>query len=237
MMLMTMKPQTHVSLKAAALISGLCLLLMVIAAPIAEMHAYPKLIVRGNVADTIMNLSANRGLFNLTVFCYLLTFVLDIIVAWSLYVYLKPINPELSLLTALFRFVYTIIASVALLNLVSAYRTVYVSTVFPLDGLNKNLQVAQYLNAFKSQWYFGLVFFSLHLALLGVLVIKSFYVPKILGILLIITGIGYSLTTFKPFFFPDTNIDFASFTFYGEIIFMLWLLIKGWRTNNPYRSS
>jgi hypothetical protein len=229
---MTTKETNQISLKTAALISGLCLLLMVIAAPIAEMYAYPKLITRGSLSDTISHLSNNRELFNLTILGYLLTFILDIVVAWSLYVYLKPVNPDVSLLTALFRIVYTIIALVALLNLVSVYRIVYGSTVFIIDGHDKDLQIAHYLNAFKAQWYFGLVFFSLHLALLGILVIKSSYVPKLLGVLLIITGIGYSLTTFKPFLFPNTNIDFASFTFYGEIIFMLWLLIKGWRVKD-----
>jgi hypothetical protein len=74
-----------------------------------------------------------------------------------------------------------------------------------------------------------LLFFSLHLMVLGYLVIKSTYVPKLIGVLLIITGVGYSLTTLKPFLFSKTNIDFASFTFYGELIFMLWLLIRGRR--------
>jgi len=227
--LMTKNHAKLISLKTAALISGSCLLLMVIAAPIAEMYAYPKLVNRGSLSDTIIHLSNNRGLFNLVILGYLLTFILDIVVSWSLYVYLKPVNRDVSLLTALFRIVYSIIALVALLNLVSVYRIVYGSTVFVFDGHDKDLQIAHYVNAFKSQWYFGLVFFSLHLVLLGILVIKSSYVPKLLGVLLIITGIGYSLTTFKPFLFPNTNIDFASFTFYGEIIFMLWLLIKGWR--------
>lgn len=222
----------RVSLKTAALVSGICLLLMVIAAPIAEIYAYPKLIVRGSISDTFVNLSTHKGLFITCIFGYLITFILDIVVSWSLYIFLKPVNAEVSILAALFRIVYTIVALAALLNLVSVYRIVFNSTVFVLDNQSNQLQVAQYLNAFKSQWYFGLLFFSLHLLILGFLVIKSSYVPKILGILLIITGIGYSLTTFKPFLYPNTNIDFASFTFYGEIVFMFWLLIKGWKVQH-----
>jgi uncharacterized membrane protein YuzA (DUF378 family) len=234
---MTAIQPNHVSLKTAALISGLCLLMMVIAAPIAEMYAYPKLVVRGNIDDTIINLSTHRELFTTTILCYLTTFVLDIVVAWSLYVFLKPVNAEVSLLAALFRIIYTIVGLVALLNLVSVYRMVYNSTAFTLETQSTNLQVAHYLNAFKSQWYFGLIFFSLHLILLGILVIRSLYVPTIFGILLIITGVGYSLTTFKPFLFPNMNIDFASYTFYGEIVFMFWLLIKGWRVQRVNENS
>ena len=50
---------------------------------------------------------------------------------------------------------------------------------------------------------------------------------EILGVLLIIAGLGYLLTSLKPFLFPDINLDFAEYTFYGELIFMLWLLIRG----------
>jgi hypothetical protein len=219
----------RVSLKTAALISGISLLIMVVAAPIAEIYAYPKLIVRSSLSDTVTNLSTHKSLFTICIFGYLVTFILDIIVAWSLYVFLKRANAEVSLLAALFRIVYTIVGLVALLNLVSVYRIVYSSTVFTLDNQSNHLQVAHYLNAFKSQWYFGLVFFSLHLITLGFLIMKCSYVPWLLGILLIITGLGYSLTTFKPFLFPNTKIDFSSFTFYGEIIFIFWLLIKCWR--------
>jgi len=226
---MTVPYTNSVSLKTAALISGLCLLIMVVAAPIAEMYAYPKLIVRGSVTDTVTNLITHRGLFTICILCYLITFIFDIVVAWSLYVLLKPVNAEVSLLAALFRIVYTMLALVALLNLVTCYRIVYSSTVFALDNQSANQQVVHYLNAFKSQWYFGLVFFSLHLIVLGFLIIRASYIPKLLGVLLIITGLGYSLTTFKPFLFPNTNIDFASYTFYGEIVFMFWLLEKGWK--------
>jgi hypothetical protein len=226
---MTVTQSNQVSLKTAALISGFGLLIMIVAAPIAEMYAYPKLIVRGSLSETVETLSNHRNLFTTCILGYLVTFILDFVVAWSLYVLLKPVNAEVSLLTALFRIVYTVVSFVALLNLVSVYRIVYASTVFTLDNQSTQMQVANYLNAFKSQWYFGLVFFSLHLILLGFLVIKSSYIPKVFGVLLIITGLGYSLTTFKPFLFPNTNIDFAVYTFYGEIIFMFWLLIKGWK--------
>ncbi len=51
--------------------------------------------------------------------------------------------------------------------------------------------------------------------------------------MLIITGLGYLLTTLKPYLFSHVNLDIAGFTFYGELIFMLWLLIKGSRIAEP----
>jgi hypothetical protein len=220
---------SNTSLRTAALRAGFALLVMVIAAPFVELFAYPKLVVSDNVEKTIKNITDNKGLFVYVIFGYLLTFVCDIVVAWALYILLKPVNKQLSFLTALFRWVYTIIALIALLNLVTVFRILNTSDYSTLFQSNEvNTLIMFLLKSFKSSWYFGFVFFSIHLILLGYLVIKSNYVPGILGILLIITGLGYLLTTIKPYLFSNVNIDFARYTFYRELVFMLWLLIKGW---------
>lgn len=215
-------------LRMAALIAGIGLLIMVVAAPFAELFVYPKLVVPGDAAETVNNIIANKTLFTSAIFGYLITFICDVLVTWALYVLLKPVNENLSLLTAWFRLVYTVIALVALLNLVTVLQLLNTSdtlTLFPPDQLNTQVMLA--INAFRSQWYFGLLFFGIHLGLLGYLVFRSNYIPKILGVLLIVAGLGYLLTDLKPFLFPDINLDFAEYTFYGELIFMLWLLIKG----------
>ena len=216
------------SLHAAALIAGIGLLIMVIAAPFAELFVFPKLVVPGNAAETTQNIIADQALFTSAIFSYLITFICDVLVAWALYVLLKPVNQELSLLTAWFRLVYTVIALVALLNLVTVLRVLNISG--PLTGSQMDQfssQVMLSIHAFRSNWYFGLIFFGIHLGLLGYLVFRSNYIPKILGVLLVIAGLGYLLTNLKPFLFPTVNMDFAEYTFYGELIFMLWLLIRG----------
>lgn len=217
-------------LRTAALIAGIALLCSVIAAPFAELYVMPKLVVPFKAAETAKNIIANESLFTAAIFAYLFTFICDVLIAWALYVLLKPANRNLSLLIAWFRLVYTVIALVALNNLVTALRlltTPEYLTLFQTDQLYAQAMI--YLRAFKNHWYFGLLFFGIHLVLLGYLVYKSNYIPRILGILLIITGLGYLLTTIRPFLFPSINVDFAMYTFYGELIFMLWLLIKGSR--------
>jgi hypothetical protein len=218
------------SLGTAALIAGIGLLIMVIAAPFAELYVFPKLVVSGNAADTVKNILDNKTLFIAGLFGYLISFLCDVVVAWALYVFMKPVDENFSLLTAWFRLVYTVIALVALLNLVTVFRLlntpVYLS-LFQSDQLQAQVMLA--LDAFRSSWYFGLLFFGIHLGLLGYLVFRSNYIPKIAGLLLIIAGFGYLLTTLKPFLFPNVNVAFAEWTYYGELIFMLWLLIKGSR--------
>jgi hypothetical protein len=114
---------THkISLHRAALIAGLGLLIIVIAAPFSELFVFPKLIVSDNAVKTIQNIIANETLFVSGIFGYLITFICDIGVSWALYVLLKPVNEDLSLLTSWFRLVYAVISFVALLNLVSVFR-------------------------------------------------------------------------------------------------------------------
>jgi Domain of unknown function (DUF4386) len=216
------------SLARAALIAGIGLLIMVIAAPFAELYVFPKLVIAENAAETVKNIIANKMLFTSAIFGYLITFICDLVVGWALYVLLKPVNKNLSVITAGFRWVYTGIALVALLNLVTVLRLLNTSntlSLFQPDQLGAQVMLS--LSAFRTQWHFGLLFFGIHLGLLGYLVSRSKYIPGILGVLLIITGLGYLLTSLKPFLFPDISLDFAEYTFYGELIFMLWLLIRG----------
>jgi hypothetical protein len=216
------------SLATAALLAGLGLLIMVIAAPFAEIYVLPKLVISGNAMATTENIIQNKVLFTSAIFAYLITFICDLLVAWALYILLKPVHDHLSLLTALFRVVYTVIALVALLNLVTVLRSLNTfDTMSVAQPEQFYAQVMLPINTFRSNWYFGLIFFGIHLGLLGYLVIRSKYIPGILGVLLILAGSGYLLTSLKPFLFPTISLDFAAYTFYGELIFMLWLLIKG----------
>lgn len=219
-----------ISLRVAALTAGFSLLIMAIAAPFAELYVFPKLIVSGNPEDITKNILLNPALFRAGVFGYLIAFICDILVAWALYVLMKPVNASLSQLTAWLRLIYTIIALVALTHLVYILRLLNApDSLTAIDSGQLFTEVDDSIKAFRSGWDFGLLFFGLHLGLLGYLVFRSNYIPKILGVLLIISGLGYMINGLKPFLFSDIKIDFALYTFYGELIFMLWLIIRGSR--------
>src|SRR4030081_1650483 len=80
------------SLSMAALIAGLGLFIMVIAAPFSELYVFPKLVVSDNATETVKNILTNQTLFISGIFGYLVTFICDLLVAWALYVLLKPVN-------------------------------------------------------------------------------------------------------------------------------------------------
>ena len=221
-------PTTQISLGSAALIAGLGLLVMVMTTPFAEFFVFPKLVVPNNPAETVKNIMANVVLFRLAILGYLLTFICDIVVAWALYIFLKPVNEHFSLLAAWFRLIYTVISLVALLNLVNVLRLLtspnYV-TMF--DSSQINFQIMLSLRTFRNEWSLAYIFFGIHLLLLGYLVFRANYIPKILGILLIIAGFGWLIDNLQPFLFSDFNVEFGMIVGWGELIFMLWLLFRG----------
>jgi hypothetical protein len=215
------------ALRKAALIAGFGLLIMTIAAIFAE-FARTSLIVAGDATTTANNIIAKEVLFRSGIFGYLIVIMLDVIVAWALYVFLKPVNKNLSLLAGWFRIVYAAVFGASLLNLVTVLgflnSSVYLK-VLGTDQLYTQLMLS--LNAFNNDWNIALVFFGLHLGLLGYLVLKSNYIPKFLGILLIIAGLGYLIDSLGKILIPGYNVTIAMFTFIGELLLMFWLLIKG----------
>jgi len=71
------------------------------------------------------------------------------------------------------------------------------------------------------------IFWGLWLLPMGYLIFKSGYIPRILGVLLIIGGFGYLIDFVTFLLFPDFDVTIAEFTFIGELLLPLWLLIKG----------
>jgi len=223
-----------ITLRQAALTAGVASLLM-LAAPYGE-FVYGQLVVPMKIQETAHNIMANRGLFVAGIFAYFITFICDVVVAWALYILLAPVNRSLSLLAAWFRLVYTVIAFVGLFNLATVFRMLTTSEALVVVGSDQLLAQAQLLlSSSRHQWGMGLVIFGIHLWLLGHLVYRSGYIPRILGILLEIAGLGYVIYYLSPYLYPDAKLGFISvvFTGFGELIFTLWLLLRGWRIPEP----
>jgi len=223
------------TLRQAALIAGFGYLL----GPVtyAEFSIYPKLVIPGNIEQTVQNLAGHQGLFAAAIFCYLIEFIEDVVIAWALYVLLIPVNKALSLLTAWFRLVYTAIALVGVLNLATVFRLVNTPDYLTAFGPQQlHAQVKLLLESSRYDWSMGLVLFGIHLVLLGYLIYRSGYIPRILGILLVIDGLGWVTDSSQPYLFPNAHLGFLFVTFFGEVFLMLWLLIWGWKIKEPQRN-
>ena len=220
------------TLRQAALIAGFAYLL----GPVtyAEFSIYPKLVIPGNIEQTVLNIGAHRGTFVAAILCYLVEFIEDVVIAWALYFLLVPVNRALSLLTSWFRLMYTAIAFFGLLKLVSVFHLVNSPDYLAAFGAEQlHAQVKLLLGTFRYDWSMGLVLFGIHLGLLGYLIYRSGYMPRILGILLVIDGVGWVVDSLRSYLFPNAHLGFLFVTFFGEIFLMLWLLIRGWKIRQP----
>ena len=219
---------THISLRTAAMVAGVGLLLMAILSPFAFLNTYQNIMVSGDAKATADNIIAAGNLFNIGISIFLVVAILDIVVAWALYVLFKPVNQSLSLLAAWFRLAYAPIFALALNHLFNASqllsRAAYLKA-FETDQLYAQAMLS--VSAFKNSWDIGLVIFGLHLLVLGYLAFKSGYIPKWLGLLLVVASVGYIVDSFGRFLSPVYNISLAQFTFVGEALLIFWLLWRG----------
>jgi hypothetical protein len=214
-----------------ALIAGFGLLLMVVAIMLAEVVAMADIIVDDNAASTVNNILNNQGRFRFGIVAHMAVIILDLVVAWALYVFLKPAKVNLSLLAAWSRVVYTIIYGIALVNVYSVFQllgnSVYLS-VFETPEIQAQVMLS--LNAFRDTWDVGFIFFGLHLSLLGIVAFRSYFIPKVFGILLLIAGVSYLIDYFGLLLFPQLELGLSTILGWGELIFMFWLLIRGGKT-------
>ncbi len=221
-----------ISLRKAAIVAGFALLIMLIPAIFANFFVFPSLIVPGDAATTANNIMANEGLFRAGIGSWLIVITLDVVTAWALYVLLKQANKSLSLLAAWFRLMHAAIFGITLLNLV--FVSVLLSgadylTVFETGQLHA--LVSLFLNGYNYGFSIGLFFFSFHLGILAYLVYKSGYIPRILGVLLIVSSFGYLMINAGTILLPNypeiiTQVIGVP-AFIGEFSLMLWLLFKG----------
>ena len=88
-----------------------------------------------------------------------------------------------------------------------------------------------FLNAQSDGYKLGMVFFGLHLAVLGYLVFRSGFLPRILGLLTMVSALGYLADSFTAFLAPQSAASLAMpvviTALIGELPLALWLLIKG----------
>jgi hypothetical protein len=224
------------SLKKTARIAGILILIISPFAVFSMMYATSSLIVPGDAATTANNIIASAGLFRLGIVSDSVVFLIEIAIVVMLYVLLKPVSKTLSLVAAFARLAMTVIQGINLLN----YFTVLLLlsgadylTVFKPDQLHA--LVLLFLNVHEYVVLIWGLFFSLHLFFVGYLVYKSGYIPRILGVLLVIASLCYLTQSFGNILLPKYEEIFTLIGFISiiELAFPLWLVIKGVRDQQP----
>ena len=225
-----------------ARVGGFAYLIIIVAGAFGEMYVRSTIIVSGDAAATARNILSNSLLWRMGIAGDLLMHVCDVILMMCLYVLLKPVNKNLALLAVLFNLIQTSVLVANKLNLLMPLFLLgsadYLRVFDPLQ-----LQSLSYL-FLKAHGYgfgVGLIFFGCECLILGYLIFRSGFFPKVIGVLIQIAGLCYLINSFAMIVAPElSNFSLLIPAFIGELSFCLWLLIKGvnipkWREKESSR--
>lgn len=223
-------------MKRKAKIAGLYYLIFIILLPIAT-TIRSQLIVSGDAAATAQNISANELMFQISFITELFSALFFVLAAWALYALLKTVNKDLALLFLLLNLCGVAIECASVLNLStvpSLLSGAGYMTMFPADQLQA--QAMLHIDMYKNGFIIAQLFFGVWLLPLGYLVFRSGFLPRLLGILLIIDCFGVLSRFLQFFLLPE--YDFISYPgyaagFIAEVSLTLWLLFKGAKENGP----
>jgi hypothetical protein len=219
------------SLKKTARGAGILYIIMDVFMIFSGMVVDPKIYVPGDAAATASNILASEWLFRLGFVSWIVSYIVFLFLVLALYNLFKSVDKGQARLMVLL-----VVASIPLsiLNMLNQYAPIvllggaeYLSAFNPaqlqtlamvfLDLYNNGVMVAE-------------IFWGLWLIPLGILVYKSRFVPKVLGVLLIFGCFGHLLSFLSTFLFPGYSailIPISEMVMVGELPIFLWLLIKG----------
>jgi Domain of unknown function (DUF4386) len=220
------------SIKKIARITGILYLAIFVIYPLAT-SVRSMLIVPGDAATTAQNVAANETLFRWGMAGESTIFLIEIVLAALLYILLRPVSRSLSMAAALARASEGVV--MAATNLFTSILTLaLVGGAGYLAAFEAEQQNALALLFQSANDYVILIwglFFALHLGLLGWLVYRSGFFPKIAGVLLALAGLGYFAQSFGIMVAPGLSDVLSTVVLVlavpGELVFTLWLLIKG----------
>lgn len=225
--------------KKTARIAGLVYLMVVLNGIFSLAYVPSKLIVWDDASVTVHNIVASETLFRLGIVSGILCYTFFLVLPIVLYTLLKPVNEIYARWMVVFAVVSVPISFINILN-----KLAVLSLISGANHLNvlKNVQLQDqvlfYLNLYTQGNLIVQIFWGLWLFPFGYLVVKSGFLPKILGFLLMAGCFGYLINFFGSFLVPGYNeADISSFirlpASLGEIGTCLWLLIMGAKEKQP----
>ena len=216
----------------AARVAGAIYLSMVVTGPFSLMYVPGKLIVRGNAAATADNILAHETLFRFAILADLVGSVAFIFLGLALYRLLVGVNKTHASLMVALVLVSATIGFMNTLNDIAAL-TLFRGGADFLSVLDKPRRDALAMLFLRLDFQGNLIneiFWGLWLFPFGVLVMRSRFLPRILGVWLIINCFAYVVLSFTGLLLPEyyeAAFRSAFPALLGEIAIMLWLLIKG----------
>lgn len=231
---------TNPDIKTTARFAGLLFLLWIISGFYDMFYVSPKIFVSGDSVASAQNILKYETLFRTGIFSGLITNTIWILLVWAFYQLFRSVNE---------RYAKLLVASVLVQVPVAFVNAgLSIAAVITLKGeILKSFELAQRqdlaMTFLKINEYSVLalvLFYGLWLFPLAILVYQSVFIPRFFGIWLILNGIVYVLLSFVGIVLPeyrDIVFTVGMPAMFGELVLMLWLLIKGTRNTNLVTSK
>lgn len=223
------------SLKRTSRLAGLLYLLLIITGVYIIMYVPSKIIEWDDADTTARNILSNEFLFRTGIIGDIISNTIFVLLVWVLYRFLKQVNEQQAKLMVVF-----VIVQIPLVFIMEAFN---ITSLMLFKGeILKTFEPGQrqdlamlflHINEYGALTLE--MFWGLWLIPFGKLVYQSGFIPRILGILLIVAGIAYMVDSFISLLLPDyrafVNQPTLLLVAIGEISITLWLLIKGVKQN------
>ena len=217
-----------ISVKTYSRAVGIFLILTMLGGWFGELYV-PSLIMTGDAATTAAQLRQDDNLFRLGFAAYLVEAFSDIVLAWLFYVLLKPVNRELALLSALF--------GIVSMTLFAVIKMLYFSAPIFLTGREylaafspAQLDALAYVHLSLYGWLSGLtmLFYGTAWIIRGYLTFRSGYLPRFLGALMMLAGVGFFAKNVTKVLAPAFSTDLLLAPMFLNVVALaLWMLVKG----------
>jgi hypothetical protein len=224
------------SRKATARIAGGVYLAYIVLTVVAN-ATRDRLVVPGDAAATAANVVASAPLFRVSFVSDVLAGVLFLVTAWALYVLLKPVRPDVALLFVLLNLAGVAVQCLNMLNFFAAGVILGVADApgSIVEGGSPALAML-FLELYRNGFMIAQFFFAAWVFPLGYLVLTSGYLPRLLGVILMVEAVAWLLYPLQHFLLPALDgVSYVSSVvgFIGEFSLALWLLIMGAKEDAP----
>ena len=216
-----------------ARIAGAIYLSMVVTGPFSLIYVPTKLIIKGNAAATAANILAHETMFRLAIFADLIGQVIFICLAVALYRLLREVSRPWAWLMVAFVLVSAAVCFLNTVNNIAAlilFRGAEYLSAF--DKPQRDALGMLFLRLHSNGLFIAEIFWGLWLFPFGLLVYRSKFLPRFIGVWLMINCFGYLALSVTALFFPayyNQLFRYSQPVLFGELVIMLWLLIKGAR--------
>lgn len=220
-------------LQKDARIAGLFYLLMAITGPFVLLYVPGKLFVAGDAAATASNIAANQSLFRAYIVVGLISELFYIATALALYRLLREVGHQLAVLMVILVLIEAPLGFLGAANQIATLSFVQGSGLLAVfDQPQRDTLATLFITIDRLGIPVSELFWGLWLLPLALLVHRSGFIPRFLGVWLFVNGIAYIVTSFVAILLPEYLDIISPITLpilFGELVFALWLLIVGAR--------